>query len=90
MARGIRADHEPGIDERVTAAIADVGLSPLHRFRYPSQAEMWERIKATNDGTMPAEPAVRKGPLPIRRAASLTFAICGRSSVRPREEKLCT
>lgn len=31
----------------------------LHRFRYPSQECMWKRISETDDGTMPAEPAVR-------------------------------
>lgn len=35
--------HEPGIDERVTAAIADVGLSQLHRFRYPHQLSGGQR-----------------------------------------------
>jgi peptide/nickel transport system ATP-binding protein len=29
--------RESGIDEKVVKAIADVGLSPLHRFRYPHQ-----------------------------------------------------
>ncbi len=28
----------------------------LHRFAYPSQAEMWDRIRRANDGSMPAEP----------------------------------
>jgi peptide/nickel transport system ATP-binding protein len=35
--------HEQGIDARVTAAIADVGLSPLHRFRYPHQLSGGQR-----------------------------------------------
>ena len=33
----------PGIDEKVKAAIADVGLSPLHRFRYPHQLSGGQR-----------------------------------------------
>jgi peptide/nickel transport system ATP-binding protein len=35
--------HEDNIDERVTRAIADVGLSPLHRFRYPHQLSGGQR-----------------------------------------------
>ncbi len=35
--------REPDIDERVRAAIADVGLSPLHRFRYPHQLSGGQR-----------------------------------------------
>ena len=31
----------------------------LHRFRYPSQDDMWDRINAATDGSLPAEPAVR-------------------------------
>jgi len=31
----------------------------LHRFAYPSQSEMWARIRAGHDGSLPAEPAVR-------------------------------
>jgi len=33
----------PGKDEKVKAAIADVGLSPLHRFRYPHQLSGGQR-----------------------------------------------
>jgi peptide/nickel transport system ATP-binding protein len=33
----------PGIDEKVKSAIADVGLSPLHRFRYPHQLSGGQR-----------------------------------------------
>jgi peptide/nickel transport system ATP-binding protein len=32
-----------GIDEKVAKAIADVGLSPLHRFRYPHQLSGGQR-----------------------------------------------
>ena len=32
-----------GIDDRVTAAIADVGLSPQHRYRYPHQLSGGQR-----------------------------------------------
>ena len=35
--------REQRIDERVTAAIADVGLSSLHRFRYPHQLSGGQR-----------------------------------------------
>jgi len=35
--------HEGTIDERVTKAIADVGLSPTHRFRYPHQLSGGQR-----------------------------------------------
>jgi peptide/nickel transport system ATP-binding protein len=35
--------HEGSIDERVQAAIADVGLSPLHRFRFPHQLSGGQR-----------------------------------------------
>jgi peptide/nickel transport system ATP-binding protein len=35
--------HEGQIDERVTAAIADVGLLPIHRFRYPHQLSGGQR-----------------------------------------------
>jgi len=35
--------HEGTIDERVTRAIADVGLSPTHRFRYPHQLSGGQR-----------------------------------------------
>ena len=35
--------HEDNIDKRVTAAIADVGLSPTHRFRYPHQLSGGQR-----------------------------------------------
>ena len=35
--------HVGGIDERVTAAMADVGLQPLHRFRYPHQLSGGQR-----------------------------------------------
>ena len=35
--------REPNIDERVRAAIADVGLSLLHRFRYPHQLSGGQR-----------------------------------------------
>lgn len=31
----------------------------VHRFRYPSQTEVWERLFEVNDGTLPAEPPVR-------------------------------
>jgi len=33
----------PGIDEKVTKAIADVGLLPIHRFRYPHQLSGGQR-----------------------------------------------
>ncbi len=35
--------HEPDIDARVAAAIADVGLLPTHRFRYPHQLSGGQR-----------------------------------------------
>jgi peptide/nickel transport system ATP-binding protein len=35
--------HEADIEAKVTAAIADVGLSPLHRFRYPHQLSGGQR-----------------------------------------------
>lgn len=35
--------HEGRIEERVTAAIADVGLLPMHRFRYPHQLSGGQR-----------------------------------------------
>jgi peptide/nickel transport system ATP-binding protein len=35
--------REAEIDERVTAAIADVGLLPIHRFRYPHQLSGGQR-----------------------------------------------
>jgi len=35
--------REQRIEERVTAAIADVGLSSLHRFRYPHQLSGGQR-----------------------------------------------
>jgi peptide/nickel transport system ATP-binding protein len=35
--------REDNIDDRVTRAIADVGLSPLHRFRYPHQLSGGQR-----------------------------------------------
>ncbi len=35
--------REAGIDARVTAAIADVGLLPIHRFRYPHQLSGGQR-----------------------------------------------
>jgi peptide/nickel transport system ATP-binding protein len=35
--------RETRIEERVKAAIADVGLSPLHRFRYPHQLSGGQR-----------------------------------------------
>jgi peptide/nickel transport system ATP-binding protein len=35
--------HEGQIDERVGAAIADVGLLPIHRFRYPHQLSGGQR-----------------------------------------------
>jgi peptide/nickel transport system ATP-binding protein len=35
--------HEENIDARVSKAIADVGLSPLHRFRYPHQLSGGQR-----------------------------------------------
>ncbi len=35
--------REPQIEERVTSAIADVGLSALHRFRYPHQLSGGQR-----------------------------------------------
>jgi peptide/nickel transport system ATP-binding protein len=35
--------REPQIEARVTAAIADVGLSALHRFRYPHQLSGGQR-----------------------------------------------
>ena len=35
--------REPDIDRRVGAAITDVGLSPLHRFRYPHQLSGGQR-----------------------------------------------
>lgn len=35
--------HEQRIDDRVAAAIADVGLLPLHRFRYPHQLSGGQR-----------------------------------------------
>jgi peptide/nickel transport system ATP-binding protein len=35
--------HEGNIDERVRNAIADVGLSPLHRFRFPHQLSGGQR-----------------------------------------------
>ena len=35
--------REAGIDERVAAAIADVGLLPIHRFRYPHQLSGGQR-----------------------------------------------
>jgi peptide/nickel transport system ATP-binding protein len=35
--------REAGIDERVGAAIADVGLLPIHRFRYPHQLSGGQR-----------------------------------------------
>jgi 2-polyprenyl-6-methoxyphenol hydroxylase-like FAD-dependent oxidoreductase len=55
----------------------------LHRFTYPSQSEMWERIQNCNDGSMPAEPAVRisqillepalKAALELRQGAHVQF-----------------
>jgi len=35
--------REAGIDERVSAAIGDVGLLPIHRFRYPHQLSGGQR-----------------------------------------------
>ncbi len=35
--------HEGGIDEKVTSAMGDVGLQPLHRFRYPHQLSGGQR-----------------------------------------------
>jgi peptide/nickel transport system ATP-binding protein len=35
--------HVDGIDDKVIKAIADVGLSPLHRFRYPHQLSGGQR-----------------------------------------------
>jgi peptide/nickel transport system ATP-binding protein len=35
--------HETGINEKVVKAIADVGLQPLHRFRYPHQLSGGQR-----------------------------------------------
>ena len=35
--------HEAGVDEKVMAAIADVGLLPMHRFRYPHQLSGGQR-----------------------------------------------
>jgi peptide/nickel transport system ATP-binding protein len=35
--------HETEIDEKVTNAIADVGLLPIHRFRYPHQLSGGQR-----------------------------------------------
>ncbi|MEO8882212.1 MAG: ABC transporter ATP-binding protein [Devosia sp.] len=35
--------HVAGIDEKVTSAIADVGLLPIHRFRYPHQLSGGQR-----------------------------------------------
>jgi peptide/nickel transport system ATP-binding protein len=35
--------REDNIDDRVTRAIGDVGLSPLHRFRYPHQLSGGQR-----------------------------------------------
>ena len=35
--------RESNIDEKVVAAIADVGLSPMHRFRYPHQLSGGQR-----------------------------------------------
>ncbi len=35
--------HEDRIDEKVIKAIADVGLSPVHRFRYPHQLSGGQR-----------------------------------------------
>ena len=35
--------HESSIDEKVVAAIADVGLLPIHRFRYPHQLSGGQR-----------------------------------------------
>lgn len=40
----------------------------LHRFRYPSVAQMRERIGARNDGSMPAEPAARVSQIVIEPA----------------------
>jgi peptide/nickel transport system ATP-binding protein len=35
--------HVGGIEDKVTAAIADVGLLPMHRFRYPHQLSGGQR-----------------------------------------------
>ena len=35
--------HEPDIDARVQKAIAEVGLDPMHRFRYPHQLSGGQR-----------------------------------------------
>ena len=35
--------HVEGIEDKVTAAIADVGLLPMHRFRYPHQLSGGQR-----------------------------------------------
>ncbi len=59
LSERIRDAAVPRDNDFDVAWITGLGGHELHRFRYPSQIAMRERIRARNDGSMPAEPAVR-------------------------------
>jgi peptide/nickel transport system ATP-binding protein len=50
--------REPNIDDRVKAAIADVGLLPIHRFRYPHQLSGGQRQRVAIARALILQPPV--------------------------------
>ena len=62
--------RETDIDAKVTKAIADVGLLPIHRFRYPHQLSGGQRQRVAIARALilePADPAARRADLCARR-----------------------